>query len=224
MKILVVEDDHKLATAIRQGLEHESYVVDIVFNGIDAYDYAKVTKYDLIILDRMLPGMDGIAVSKKLRAESVHIPIIMLTAKSQVEDRVSGLDAGADDYLTKPFAFVELLARIRALIRRPQHTSGNLLQVADLTLDLNTLEVKLGEKIIELSGKEYALLEFMMRHKNKIVTKNQIMDQVWNYDAEVVPNFVEVYINHLRNKIDTKDRPYPLIKTVRGFGYKIYER
>lgn len=224
MRILVVEDDHKLASAIKQGLEHESHVVDAVYTGTEGYDFAEVTKYDLVVLDRMLPGMEGTEVSKKLRANNIHTPIIMLTAKDRVEDRVTGLDSGADDYLVKPFAFAELLARVRALTRRPQHAVANVLQVADLTLDTNTFEVKRGGEIIELSGKEYTLLEYLMRHKGKILTKDQIMTQVWDYDAEVMPNFVEVYINHLRNKIDGKSKNNSLIKTIRGFGYKINEK
>ncbi len=224
MRILVVEDDHKLAAAIKQGLEHESHVVDIVYDGAEGYGYAEMTKYDLIILDRMLPQMEGTVVSKKLREKHIHTPIIMLTAKNELEDRVSGLDAGADDYLAKPFAFAELLARIRALTRRPLNTISNVLKVGDLTLDTNTFEVKRTGKVIELSGKEYALLEYLMRHKDKILTKDQIMSQVWDYNAEVIPNFVEVYINHLRKKIDGKANASALIKTVRGFGYKISEK
>lgn len=223
MRILVVEDDHKLAASIKEGLQRVSHVVDTVHTGEDGFEYAEITKYDLIILDRMLPETDGTEVSKKLRNKGIHTPIIMLTAKGQVEDRVSGLDSGVDDYLIKPFAFTELLARIRALGRRPQYTLANVLQISDITLNTSTLEVKKKGVLIELSGKEYALLEYLMRHKGKILTKYQIMSQVWDYEAKVMPNFVEVYINHLRNKIDTKSKNKSLIKTVRGFGYKICE-
>jgi len=223
MRILVVEDDHKLAAAIKQGLEHESHVVDLVYTGSEGYEYPQITKYDLIVLDRMLPEMEGTLISKKLRQKNIHTPIIMLTAKGEVNDRVSGLDSGVDDYLVKPFAFSELLARIRALTRRLQNNDVvNILKVGGLTLDINTFEVKLRGIVIELSGKEYALLEYLMRNQGKIVTKDQIMSHVWDFDSSVMPNFVEVYINHLRNKLDDKTNKF--IKTIRGFGYKLGEK
>lgn len=223
MRILVIEDDHKVANAIKSGLEHESYAVDVVYNGRDGYDYAQSRQHDLIVLDRMLPILDGTSICKKLRKKNIHIPILMLTAKGQVADRVEGLNAGADDYLVKPFAFSELLARIKALVRRPKSSIGNLYNIGDLSLDTVTYDVKRAGKSIQLSGKEYALLEFLMRHKNTILTKDQIMNNVWDYDAEVLPNSVEVYIRHLRNKIDKPFQAMPLIKTIRGFGYKISE-
>jgi DNA-binding response OmpR family regulator len=223
MRILIVEDDHKLAAAMKVGIEHDAHVVDVIYTGNDVFDYIVNTKSDVIILDRMLPGKEGTEITRELRSKEIHIPILMLTAKGQVEDRVSGLDSGVDDYLLKPFAFSELMARIRALGRRPKHSDSTILHVADLQMNINTLEVKRGEKIIELSGKEFALLEFFMRHPGNILTKEQIMTQVWNYDAEVMPNLVEVYINHLRNKIDGVNKGKPLIKTIRGLGYKISE-
>lgn len=222
MRILVVEDEHKIANSIKKGLEQESYAVDVAYDGNDGYDLAATEEYDLIILDIMLPGMDGLEICKKLREEGNHTRILMLTAKGQIRDRVSGLNSGADDYLIKPFAFVELLARIKALIRRPDKTDGTVLSIADLSLNTNSFEVKRGKITIRLSSKEYALLEYLLRHKNTVVTKDQIISHVWDYDADVLPNSVEVYILHLRNKIDKTFKNKPkLIHTVRGFGYKI---
>lgn len=222
MRILVVEDEHKIANSIRRGLEQESYAVDVAYDGQEGFDLASSEDYDLIILDRLLPKMEGVEVAKGLRKDGIHTPILILTAKGQISDRVEGLDAGADDYLTKPFAFEELLARVRALIRRPKKSLNTVLSVGDLTLDTSTFVVKRGEEEILLSSKEYALLEYLLRHKGRIMTKDQIINHVWNYDADVLPNTVEVYIGYLRNKID---RPFakndPLITTVRGFGYRI---
>lgn len=223
MRILVIEDEHKIANAIKQGLERESFAVDVKYDGIEGYDMASVEKYDVIILDIMLPGMDGIEICKKLRNQNIHTPILMLTSKSQIEDKVLGFNSGADDYLTKPFAFAELLVRIKALTRRPQSSIGTVLTVSDLTLDTTNYEVKRAGQKIRLSNKEYALLEYLMRHKDKVITKEQIINHVWDYDADVLPNSVEVYIWHLRTKIDD---PFPqeLIHTVKGFsGYKISE-
>lgn len=216
MRVLVVEDEHKIANSIKKGLEQELFAVDVAYDGEEGYDLASSEEYDLIILDLMLPKMDGVTICKKLRSEGVHTPILILTAKGQVGDKVEGLDAGADDYLTKPFSFEELLARIRALIRRPQKTKGRKLVVDSLTLDTKTFEVRKDDKLIPLSNKEYSLLEYLMRHPNLILTKDQIIAHVWNYEADILPNTVEVYVGYLRNKIG-KD----LIKTVRGFGYKI---
>ena len=222
MRILVVEDEHKIANSVKRGLEQESYAVDVAYTGSNGYDLASVEEYDLIILDRLLPEMDGIEIAKKLREQKIHTPILMLTAKGQVTDRVEGLDAGADDYLVKPFAFEELLAIIRALTRRPKDSLGMILTVSDLMLNSANYEVKRSAKSIQLSSKEYALLEYLMRHPDQTLTKDQIISHVWNYDADVLPNTVEVYIGYLRNKIDKpfKNRP-ALIQTVRGFGYKI---
>ncbi len=197
-------------------------MVDAAYDGTAGYDYASSEPYDMIILDRLLPGADGLEICKKLREQGNHTPILMLTAKGQVSDRVEGLNSGADDYLTKPFAFEELLARIKALVRRPKATTGNTLQVDDLSLNTDTYEIKRGKNSIALSSKEFALLEYLMRHQNKTLTKEQIINHVWSYDANILPNTVEVFIGYLRNKID---RPFKdkknLINTVRGFGYKI---
>lgn len=222
MKILVVEDEHKIANSIKKGLEQETFAVDVAYDGIEGYDLASTEDYDAIILDLLLPGMDGMEVCRKIRANKIHSPILILTAKGQLEDKVNGLNAGADDYLVKPFAFEELLARIRALIRRPKTANGTILTLDDLSLNTLTYEAKRNSREIRLSGKEFSLLEYLLRHPGRIFTKEQIIGHVWNYDADILPNTVEVYIGYLRNKID---RPFPkkpaLIHTVRGFGYKI---
>jgi DNA-binding response OmpR family regulator len=222
MKILIVEDEHKIANLIKQGLEQERFVVDVVYDGTSGFDLASSEPFDVIILDRLLPGMDGLEICKKLRVQENHTPILMLTAKGQVTDKVEGLNSGADDYLTKPFAFEELLARIKALVRRPKATLNNTLQVEDLTLNTDTYEIKRGNAQIVLSSKEFALLEYLMRHQNRTLTKEQIINHVWSYEANILPNTVEVFIGYLRNKID---RPFKgkkqLINTIRGFGYKI---
>jgi len=222
MRVLLVEDEHKIANSIKKGLEQESYAVDVVYDGREGYDFAVAEDFDVIILDLMLPNMDGLEICKKLREQQIHTPILMLTAKGQIADRVEGLNSGADDYLVKPFAFVELLARLKALARRPRSTTGTKLTVDDLTIDTITYAVTRGSESIRLSNKEFALLEYLVRHKNQIITKEQIINHVWSYDAEVLPNSVEVYILHLRNKIDKgfKDKK-KLIHTIRGFGYKI---
>lgn len=217
MRVLVVEDEHKIANSIKKGLEQENYAVDAVYNGTEGFDLASSESFDVIVLDRMLPGIDGIEICKKLRLQNVHTPILLLTAKGQLEDKIEGLDSGADDYLVKPFAFAELLARIRALVRRPKSTQEEVLHAEDITLNTKTFEVKRNGELIQLSSKEYSLLEYLLRHKGKIATKDQIINSVWNYEASVLPNSVEVYIKHLRNKLGKPD----VIKTIRGFGYKI---
>lgn len=221
MRILVIEDEHKIANSIKKGLEQELFAVDVAYTGTDGYDLAVSEEYDCIILDRLLPGIDGVDICRDLREKQIHIPIIMLTAKGQVSDKVEGLNAGADDYLTKPFAFEELLARIKALIRRPQTTTSTTLRAADLTLDTLSYSVIRNNKVIELSNKEFILLEYLLRHANKVITKEQIMNHVWDYDANILPNTVEAYIKLLRSKIDKPFATKPLIRTVRGFGYKI---
>jgi len=221
MRILIIEDEHKIAQSIKKGLEQESYAVDLAFDAETGLDLALSGDFDLIILDRLLPGMDGIELCKKIRESKVHTPVLMLTAKGQTVDRVEGLDAGADDYLIKPFAFEELLARIRALRRRPADTTPTVLQVDNLSLDTNSFVVKRGNTEIRLSSKEYALLEYLMRHPGTIVTKDQIINHVWSYEEDVLPNTVEVYIGYLRNKIDRQFKDNSLIQTIRGFGYKL---
>jgi len=222
MRVLVVEDEHRIANSIKKGLEQERYAVDVAYNGIDGFDLASSEDYDVVILDLLLPGMDGLEICKKLRAEGKHTPILILTAKGQTQDKITGLDSGADDYLTKPFSFEELLARLRALTRRPLNSLPNILTVEDLQLDTQNFEVKRGKQKIQLTNKEFSFLEYLMRHPRQTLTKEQIITHVWNYDADTLPNTVEVYIGKLRRKIDLpfKDKK-PLIHTVRGFGYKI---
>ena len=212
MRILVVEDEHRLANSIKKGLLQERYAVDVAYNGSDGFDLAATEDYDIILLDLMLPGMDGLEICRQLRQKQRHTPILILTAKSQIQDKIVGLDSGADDYLTKPFSFDELLARIRSLTRRPHHVLNPILQVDDLTLNTVTFEVMRANKIIKLSGKEYSLLEFLMRHPRQIVKKERIIGHVWDYDSNVLPNTIEVYIKHLRQKID----PIFLYKTCYG--------
>lgn len=222
MRILVIEDNHKIANAIKKGLEQESFAVDTAFEGLKGYDLAATEDYDVIILDLMLPEMDGITICKKLREEeNIHTPILILTAKGQVEDRVEGLNCGADDYLTKPFSFSELLARIKALSRRPKKIMDTILKCRDLTLDTINYTVKRNNQEIDLTKKEFTLLQFLIRNKGIIVSKEKIINHVWDYDADVLPNTVEVYIGYLRNKIDKPFKKDKLIHTVRGFGYKL---
>ena len=222
MRVLLVEDEHKIANSIKKGLEQESFAVDVTYEGTSGYDYAVSEEYDAIILDRLLPGIDGIEICKKLRENNIHTPILMLTAFGEVHDRVEGLNSGADDYLPKPFAFTELRARLRALTRRPHSSLTTQLKVDGLTLDSVTFDVKRDGITISLSNKEFSLLEYLIRHKGTIIKKEQIINHVWNYDSDVLPNSVEVYITHLRNKIDKPFRnKKALITTVRGFGYKI---
>lgn len=223
MRMLVIEDEHKIANAIKQGLEQERYAVDIAYDGDEGLATAQAEQYDLIVLDRMLPGdVDGIDICKRLRAENNHTPILMLTAKDQVRDRVTGLDAGADDYLIKPFSFEELLARIRALLRRPHEGLSTILAVADLSLDVAHYTVKRGDNLIALSSKEFALLEYLLRNPGRVLSKANIISHVWDFDADILPNTVEAYIGYLRTKVDRAFPGQPqLLHTIRGFGYKI---
>ena len=223
MRILIVEDERKIARALGRALKNEKYAVDISHDGTDAYAMAEMIDYDLLILDRMIPGdYDGLSLTKKLREEGKNVPILLLTALGATQDKTEGLDGGADDYLTKPFALDELLARVRALLRRPQTSVETVLRVADLSLDLNTHEVLRNNQKIELTNKEFSLLEYLVRNAGRPVSKEQIIAHVWDYDADILPNNIEVYISYLREKVDKqfKDK---LIKTVRGLGYKIDE-
>lgn len=223
MRILIVEDERKIARALGRALKNEKYAVDISYDGTDAYAMAEMIDYDLLILDRMIPGdYDGLSLTKKLREEGKNVPILLLTALGATQDKTEGLDGGADDYLTKPFALDELLARVRALLRRPQTSVETVLRVADLSLDLNTHEVLRNNQKIELTNKEFSLLEYLVRNAGRPVSREQIIAHVWDYDADILPNNIEVYISYLREKVDKpfKDK---LIKTVRGLGYKIDE-
>ncbi|CAN5179887.1 response regulator transcription factor [soil metagenome] len=223
MRILVVEDETKLANAIKRALELQKYAVDVAYDGESGHDLAVVEKYDIILLDSMLPGMDGIEICSNLRKESIHTPILMLTAKGQIADKVTALDIGADDYMVKPFSFDELFARIRALVRRPGKTEESILRIGDLTLDPMSFEVKRGETYVNLSTKEYALLQYLMQNRNMVLSKEQIISHIWDYEADILPGTVEVHIKHLRDKID-KSHVKALIHTVRGFGYKIEDK
>lgn len=223
MKILLVEDERKVANLIKKGFEEEGLIVDIADDGEIALQKVSVENYDLIILDIMLPGKDGIEVLKEIRAKGIMKPIMMLTAKDSTTDKVLGLDAGADDYITKPFVFEELLARVRALLRRGHAIEkAQPIQIHDLVIDPVTRRVTRAGKEIELTSKEYGLLEYMARNKNRILTRTMIAENVWDYQFDSLTNIIDVYINYLRKKID-KDHQKKLIHTVRGVGYMIKE-
>jgi DNA-binding response OmpR family regulator len=220
MRILVVEDSRRLAGIIRRGLQEEAYAVDNAYDGEEAQYMAETTPFDVIILDIMLPKKDGVTVCRELRAKKVNTPILMLTAKDTTEDKVLGLDSGADDYLVKPFAFTELLARIRALLRREVLPKVPNLHVGDLTMDLQTREVWRGERKIELTAKEYAILEYFMRRPNVVVTRTMLGESVWDYEYDGISNIIDVYVRRIRRKIDA-DGQGSLIQTVRGAGYRL---
>lgn len=222
MRILVVEDEKKIADFIRRGLKEEGYAVDAAYDGEEGLFLAKTNDYDLVLLDLMLPKLDGLTLCKKLKEAKVKSRVIMLTAKETVKDKVLGLDSGADDYLTKPFAFEELLARIRAIFRKKDAQAPTKLNAADLELDLLTHKVIRGAKEIELTAKEYSLLEYLMRNEGSIVTRTMISEHVWDIDFDTFTNVIDVYINYLRNKIDSGFRK-KLIHTVRGRGYILKE-
>jgi len=221
LHILVVEDERRLANLIRRALEEENHVVDVSHDGAEALDMAQSTDYDLLVLDLMLPHLDGIYVARRLRSEGNDTRILMLTARDAVDDRVLGLEAGADDYLVKPFSFSELLARIKALSRRQvQPQVEQELQAGDLVLDLAKREARRNGTVIELTAKEFQLLEFLMRNAGHVLTRTQILDHVWGYNFDSFSNVVDIYVHYLRNKID-RDFDEPLIKTVRGVGYSL---
>jgi DNA-binding response OmpR family regulator len=222
MRILIIEDEHKIAQALRRSLQQESFAVDVSYDGDDGYAMAMTEPYDLAIIDWMIPGeYNGLDIVKAMRAAKNHTPILLLTAKATIADRTTGLDAGADDYLVKPFALEELLARVRALLRRPVEAQEVVLTAGDLTLNTVTYEVKRAGKSITLTGKEFALLEYLMRNQGRPNNKDAIIAHVWDYNADVLPNTVEVYMRYLRQKIEEPFKGPALIKTIRGFGYKI---
>jgi heavy metal response regulator len=222
MRVLVIEDEKKVADFIKRGLKEEGYAVDVSSDGEDGYFQAKEISYDLILLDLMLPKLDGLSLCRKLRLENIQTPLIMLTAKDSVADKITGLDCGADDYLTKPFSFEELLARIRAILRKGKNQQPTRLQVADLMLDLVTHKAwRDGEEII-LSVKEYALLEYLMRNAGAVITRTMISEHVWDINFDTFTNVIDVYVNYLRNKID-KGKKVKLIHTIRGRGYILKE-
>ncbi len=220
MKLLVIEDDRAISDALKEGLEDESYAVDTCYDGDEGYRTAIADQYDVIILDVMMPEMDGYEVCRKLRDDGVTTPILMLTAKDQGRDIVQGLDTGADDYLAKPFQFDVLLARIRALLRRPGEKQTEILHIGGLTLDPSTKQVVRDGQTIKLTSKEYAVLEYMMRHPGKVLSKESFITHVWDFDADILPNTVEQFVMFVRRKID-KPFATKLIHTIPGFGYKI---
>jgi len=218
MRILIVEDEKKVAGFIKKGLEEETYAVDVAYDGEEGFHLAAMNQYDMIILDLMLPKMDGLEVLTRLRDKKVSTPILLLTAKDAVDDKVTGLNKGADDYLTKPFAFSELLARLRSLLRRGQAETQTELKVGDLILDMVSHKVSRDGEEIELTGKEYSLLEYFMRNEGKVLTRTMIAEHVWDYNFDTFTNVIDVYVNHLRKKIDKK-YPAKLLHTLRGVGY-----
>ena len=220
MRILLVEDEERIAAFIHKGLREELYTVDVARDGAEALDIALASEDDLIVLDVRLPMRDGISVCRELRAQGNRTPILMLTARDTVDDRVRGLDAGADDYLVKPFAFQELLARLRALARRPPVVQDHTLRVENLTLDTRTHQARRDAQPIDLSAREYRLLELLMRHPGQVLTRTQIAEHIWGYDFDANSNVVDVYIRYLRRKVDDPFEP-KLIQTVRGVGYKL---
>ncbi len=221
MRILVVEDEVKLGDAIKRGLEQEGYAVDLTRDADEGESYAETEDYDVIILDRMLPNKrDGLDICANLRQAGNMTPVLMLTARGEISDRVDGLDHGADDYLVKPFNFDELLARIRALLRRPSHSIGPVLSLGSLEIDTSNKSVSKHGQSVTLSKREYALLECLAFNPGRTMSKEQIIAHVWDFDADILPNTVEVFIRNLRHKIDNPKKP-SLIETIRGFGYKL---
>jgi len=220
VRVLVVEDEHRLVGVLKQGLQEHGYAVDVAYDGEAGLELAKMEPYDLLILDVMLPKLDGYALCRRLRAEHQHVPILLLTARDAVDDRVTGLDSGADDYLTKPFAFRELLARVRALLRREGGTKETILRAGEVTLDPVTRAVYRGTREIELTSKEYAVLEYFMRNPNRVLTRTQIAEHVWDYDFAAMSNVVDVYVRTLRRKLADDQEPR-LLRTIRGTGYQL---
>jgi DNA-binding response OmpR family regulator len=221
MKILIVEDNVKLAGYVKMALESRSYAVDTAYDGETGEEQAFYNEYDLIILDLMLPKKDGVSICKNLRKAGITTPIIMLTAKGELEDKVEGLDSGADDYLLKPFELEELLARVRALIRRPEIKKGETYRYRDIKMDPAAHKVELSGKAVSLTFKEYAVLEYLILHKGRVVTRGQILEHCWDSDYDSFSNIVDVYVKRLRRKLNDKDEKY--IKTVRGLGYQLQE-
>lgn len=220
MRVLLVEDELGIAQFVRQGLAEAGYAVDVASDGRSGWDYATAAEYDIIVLDIMLPEMDGLQLLRRLRSERIKSPVLLLTARDGVEDRVKGLDAGADDYLAKPFAFTELLARLRALLRRPPLQGDTILRVANLEMDVANREVFRDGKRIDLSPREFTLLEYFMRHPRQVLTRDRITEHIWNFDFYGDSNVVDVYVGYLRRKIDRGFNP-PLLHTVRGVGYRL---
>ena len=222
MRILIIEDEAGVAGFLQQGLTETGYVVNLAHDGLEGLEYAMAYEYDVILLDIMLPKMNGLDVLRELREKRVKTPVLLLTARDGVDDRVHGLDLGADDYLVKPFAFPELLARVRALLRPPPLQTGNLLGMNDLVMDIVQREVRRAGKHIELSPREFSLLELLLRHPDQVLTRTQILEHVWSFDFHSDTNVVDVYIGYLRRKVD-RGFDSPLIHTVRGVGFRLSE-
>ena len=220
MRVLVVEDEPKLAAALKRGLENEAYAVDLAADGEEGLGLAELEAYDLLLLDLMLPKLDGVELCRRLRAQGRQMPILMLTARDAVEHRVTGLDSGADDYLVKPFAFPELLARVRALVRRSGPSKDPVLRVADLEIDTVSRQVRRAGQPIGLTTREYAILEYFARNPNRVLSRVQIAEHVWDYDFVAMSNVVDVYVRYLRRKLDDDHEP-PLLWTIRGAGYQL---
>lgn len=224
MRVLLIEDEHKIAEALKKVLTKEGYAVDVSYDGDDGYAMATTEPYDVAIIDRMIPGeYSGLDIVREMRKLKINTPVLLLTALSSIQDRTTGLDSGADDYLVKPFALEELLARVRALLRRPSQQQSNILKLSDLTLDTNNFRVTRGGKEIQLTHKEFSLLEYLLRNIGRPVSKDLIISHVWNYEADILPNTVEVHIRYLRAKME---EPFEnkLIHTIRGFGYKMEDK
>jgi two-component system, OmpR family, response regulator len=224
MRVLIIEDNRAIAQALKDGLQQESFAVDIAYEGDEGFAAAASEDYDLIILDGMLPGLDGLEVARRLREQAHHARILMLSARDQTTDKIQGLNKGADDYMIKPFSFEELLARINALLRRPNETKGEVLKAADLTLNTITHEVRRASTPIHLSSKEFAILEYLLRNQGRVLSKDAIITHVWDFDADVLPHTVETFIAFLRAKIDKPFAGPKLIHTLRGAGYKLSDR
>ncbi len=221
MRLLIVEDEHKIAGAIKQGLERQSYAVDVAYDGDQGLSMATTEPYDLIILDRMLPGkVDGLGILERLREQNNHVPVLLLTAKDKVLDRASGLNLGADDYLVKPFAFVELIARVRALLRRPANGLSTVLTYANLRLDPTSSVVERSGRSIELTSREFALLELFLQNPRRVLTRTFIAEKIWEASYDLETNLIDVYVRRLRQKLD-QPKVEPFIRTVRGSGYQL---
>jgi heavy metal response regulator len=220
MRVLIIEDEPGVAQFVQQGLTEAGYAIDVARDGADGLDFALAKTYDAIVLDIMLPKMNGLAVLRELRDQRIKTPVLLLTARDTVDDRVQGLDIGADDYLVKPFAFPELLARLRALLRRPPLQANTILQIGDLEMDPSRREVRRAGQVIELSQREFSLLELFLRHPNQVLTRTQIIEHVWNFNFYSETKVVDVYIGYLRRKLE-QGFAYPLIHTIRGVGYRL---
>ena len=220
MRLLVVEDERGIASALRQGLSESGYAVDLARDGVEARDYAQSASYDVILLDILLPKLDGLSLLRDLRRRGLSTPVLLLTARDAVDDRVAGLDAGADDYLVKPFSFSELLARIRALLRRPALQSANRLVTGSIAMDLGARVVTRSSQTITLTPREFAVLEYLLRHPGQALSRSQIAERVWSWEFHGETNIVDVYIGYLRRKLDAPGEP-SVIETLRGFGYRL---